>query len=64
MASLRNRCVEAGTLNDWTGASDHGTESQQPYSCAAILPEGATLAVWSPCELNEGQPSVKLTGNA
>lgn len=45
-----------------------GTESQQPYTCAAvvpaILPEGATLAIWSPRELNEGRPSVKLTGNA
>jgi hypothetical protein len=45
-----------------------GTDSPQPYTCAAIvpaiLPEGATLAVWSPRELNEGRPSVKLTGNA
>lgn len=45
-----------------------GSESQQPYTCTsivpAILPEGATLAVWSPRELNAERPSVKLTGNA
>ncbi|HEV2777873.1 MAG TPA: DddA-like double-stranded DNA deaminase toxin [Actinophytocola sp.] len=45
-----------------------GTEAPQPYSCAAIvpaiLPDGATLAVWSPREIDEGRPSVKLTGDA
>ncbi|WP_162292959.1 DddA-like double-stranded DNA deaminase toxin [Actinophytocola xinjiangensis] len=45
-----------------------GTEIQLPYTCAALvpalLPDGATLAVWSPREIADGRPSVKLTGNA
>ena len=38
----------------------------RPYSCQGvvprILPEGSTLAVWSPLEIREGGTSVKLKG--
>ena len=45
-----------------------GVEEPGPYSCSAVVPsvvpEGATLAVWSPREIRAGLPSVKLEGNS
>jgi hypothetical protein len=67
-ALMRENDPESGVLVINFPRGVCGTESQHPYTCAAIvpaiLPEGATLAVWSPRELTEGRPSVKLTGNA
>ncbi|WP_460398228.1 DddA-like double-stranded DNA deaminase toxin [Actinophytocola sediminis] len=65
---MREQNLSAGVLVINFPRGVCGTESQQPYSCAAmvpaILPAGATLAVWSPRELTAGRPSVKLIGNA
>lgn len=67
-ALMREKGLSTGVLVINFPRGVCGTESRQPYTCAAIvpaiLPEGATLAVWSPRELNEGRPSVKLTGDA
>jgi len=67
-ALMRENDLKSGVLVINFPRGVCGTDSPQPYTCAAmvpaILPEGATLAVWSPRELNKGRSSVKLTGNA
>lgn len=67
-ALMRENGLESGVLVINFPRGVCGTGTQQPYTCAsivpAILPEGATLAVWSPREFAEGRPSVKLTGGA
>lgn len=51
-ALMREKGLSTGVLVINFPRGVCGSESQQPYTCTsivpAILPEGATLAVWSP----------------